>query len=64
MEIELTLENLKTIKLWHYFLFKDNKDNRESTREDNQTITKINALVITAREERDHDIRLFGRRGK
>ncbi len=55
MEIELTLENLKTIKLWHYFLFKDNKDNRESTREDNQTITKINALVITAREERDHD---------
>tara|TARA_Y100000310_G_C20207452_1_gene589736 strand:- start:223 stop:408 length:186 start_codon:yes stop_codon:yes gene_type:complete len=55
LEIELTLENLKTIKLWHYFLFKDNKDNRESTREDNQTITKINALVITAREERDHD---------
>jgi len=52
LEIELTLENLKTIKLWHYFLF---KDNRESTRGDNQTITKINALVITAREERDHD---------
>ena len=55
--IELTLENLKVIKLWYYLAQKD----REETRGDNQTITKINAFAIAAREERDHDIRLFGR---
>ena len=55
--IELTLENLKVIKLWYYLAQKD----REETRGDNETITKINALAITAREERDHDLRLFGR---
>ena len=55
--IELTLENLKVIKLWYYLAQKD----REETRGDNETITKINSLAITAREERDHDIRLFGR---
>ena len=58
--IELTLENLKVIKLWYYLAQKD----REETRGDNETITKINALAIAAREERDHDIRLFGRSGK
>ena len=55
--IELTLENLKIIKLWYHLIQKD----REETRADNQTITKINALAIAAREERDHDLRLFGR---
>ena len=55
--IELTLENLKVIKLWYYLAQKD----REETRADNQTITKINALAIAAREERDRDQRLFGR---
>ena len=55
--VELTLENLKVIKLWYYLAQKD----REETRGDNETITKINAFAIAAREERDHDIRLFGR---
>ena len=56
--IELTLENLKVIKLWYYLVQKD----REETRADNETITKINAMAITAREERDHDLRVFGRK--
>ena len=55
--VELTLENLKVIKLWQYLAQKD----RELTRADNETITKINAMAITAREERDHDLKLFGR---
>ena len=55
--VELTLENLKVIKLWQYLAQKD----RELTRADNETITKINAMAITAREERDHDLRVFRR---
>ena len=55
--IELTLENLKVIKLWYYLTQKG----REETRADNETITKINAMAITAREERDHDLRVFRR---
>ena len=55
--VELTLENLKVIKLWQYLVQKD----RELTRADNETITKINAMAIAAREERDHDLRVFGR---
>ena len=55
--IELTLENLKVIKLWYYLIEKG----REETRADNETITKINAMAIAAREERDHDLRVFGR---
>ena len=55
--IELTLENLKVIKLWYHLAQKD----REVTRADNETITKINAMAITAREEREHDLRLFRR---
>ena len=45
--IELTLQNLKVIKLWYYLAQKD----REETRPDNETITKINALAIAAREQ-------------
>ena len=55
--IELTLENLKVIKLWYYLVQKD----REATRADNETITKIKAMAITAQEEKNHDLRLFGR---
>ena len=55
--IELTLENLKVIKLWQYLVQKD----RELTRADNETITKINAMAIAAREEREHELRVFGR---
>ena len=47
MEIELTLENLKTIKLWHFLVMKD----REATLEDNQTITKIKAFTIAKKEQ-------------
>ena len=45
--VELTLRNLKTIKLWKLLLPKD----RELTREDYDTITKIDALAIAAREQ-------------
>ena len=55
--IELTLENLKVIKLWYYLEQKD----REVTRVDNETITKIKAMAIAAQEEREHDRRVFGR---
>ena len=55
--VELTLENLKVIKLWFYLVEKD----REATRADNQTITKIKAMAITAQEQREHDLRLFRR---
>ena len=57
LTIELTLENLKTIKLWHYLVFKDTKE-KELTRADIQTITKINALTITAREQIEYQRRL------
>ena len=55
--IELTLENLKVIKLWYHLAQKD----REVTRADNETITKIKAMAITAQEERNVDLRLFRR---
>ena len=55
--IELTLENLKVIKLWYHLAQKD----REVTRVDNETITKIKAMAIAAQEEREHDRRVFGR---
>ena len=54
--IELTLENLKVIKLWYYLVQKD----REATRADNETITKIKAMAIAAKE-RNADLRLFRR---
>jgi hypothetical protein len=49
LTVELTLRNLKTIKLWKYLLPKD----RELTREDYETITKIDALIIAAREHEE-----------
>ena len=55
--VELTLENLKVIKLWYYLVQKD----REATRADNETITKIKALATSAQEERNADLKLFGR---
>ena len=55
--VELTLENLKVIKLWYYLVQKD----REATRADNETITKIKAMAIGAQEQREHELRLFGR---
>jgi len=47
--VELTLRNLKTIKLWKLLLTKD----RELTREDYEAITKIDALIIAAREHEE-----------
>ena len=55
--VELTLENLKVIKLWYFLAQKD----REATRADNETITKIKAMAIGAQEERNSDLRLFRR---
>ena len=54
--IELTLENLKVIKLWYHLAQKD----REVTRADNETITKIKAMAIAAKE-RNADLRMFRR---
>ena len=49
LTVELTLQNLKTIKLWKLLLPKD----RELTREDYEAITKIDALIIAAREHEE-----------
>ena len=55
--IELTLENLKVIKLCYHLTQKG----REETRADNETITKIKAMAISAQEERNADLRMFRR---
>ena len=55
--VELTLENLKVIKLWYHLIQKD----REETRADHETITKIKAMAIGAQEERNHELKLFVR---
>ena len=47
--VELTLRNLKTIKLWKLLLPKD----RELTREDYEAITKNDAHIIAAREHEE-----------
>ena len=60
MDIELTIENLQTIKMWHKLLFKDS----EETQRDIEVLTKISAMLIT---ERDHELvlkRRFRRYGK
>ena len=49
MYLELTLENLKAIKLWHMIAM----EHKQLTREDNEAKTKIDALAIAAREERE-----------
>ena len=49
LTVELSLRNLKTIKLWKLLLPKD----RELTREDYEAITKIDALIIAAREHEE-----------
>ena len=56
-EIEITLENLQTIRLWHRLLFK----NREETEKDIEVLTKITALIIS---ERDRDREFKKRLGK
>jgi|TARA_B100001079_G_C16115066_1_gene384509 hypothetical protein len=60
LDIELTIENLQTIKMWHKLLFKDS----EETQRDIEVLTKISAMLIT---ERDHELALkrrFRRYGK
>ena len=54
LTVELTLQNLKTIKLWKFLLAKD----RELTRADYEAITKIDALAIAAREQLELQRRL------
>ena len=54
LTVELTLQNLKTIKLWKFLLPKD----RELTRQDYEVIAKINALAIAAREQMEMQRRL------
>ena len=54
--LELTLENLKTIKLWHDLLFK----NKEETIVDKETAIKIYALLIDTREYQSQQDKLRG----
>ena len=54
LTVELTLQNLKTIKLWKFLLPKD----RELTRQDYEVIAKIDALAIAAREQMEMQRRL------
>ena len=54
LTVELTLQNLKTIKLWKFLLPKD----RELTRQDYEAIAKIDALAIAAREQMEMQRRL------
>ena len=54
--LELTLENLKTIKLWHDLLFK----NKEETIEDQETAIKIYALLIDTREYQSQQDKVRG----
>jgi hypothetical protein len=54
LTVELTLQNLKTIKLWKFLLPKD----RELTRQDYEAIAKIDALAIAAREQIEMQRRL------
>ena len=54
--LELTLENLKTIKLWHDLLFK----NKEETIVDKETAIKISALLIDTREYQHQQDKLRG----
>ena len=67
--IELTLENLKVIKLWYHLIQKDRfckacglevERDREETRADHETITKIKAMAIAAKE-RNAALKLFRR---
>ena len=51
MDIELTIENLQTIKMWHKLLFKDSQE----TQRDIEVMTKISAMLIT---ERDYELAL------
>ena len=55
MEIELTLENLKVIKLWHFLAMKG----REATLGDNMTITKIKAFTIAKKEQEEKRKRFY-----
>ena len=50
-DIELTLENFQTIKLWHELLFKD----KEQTQRDIEVMTKISAIIIS---EKDRELEL------
>ena len=54
LTVELTLRNLKTIKLWRLLLPKD----RELTQKDYEAIAKIDALAIAAREQMEMQRRL------
>ena len=54
LTVELTLQNLKTIKLWKFLLPKD----RELTQQDYEVIAKIDALAIAAREQIEMQRRL------
>ena len=59
-DIELTLENFQTIKLWHELLFKD----KEQTQRDIEVMTKISAIIISEKDRGMELKRRFRRYGR
>tara|TARA_B100000953_G_C17776980_1_gene344240 strand:+ start:127 stop:324 length:198 start_codon:yes stop_codon:yes gene_type:complete len=59
-DIELTLENFQTIKLWHELLFKD----KEQTQRDIEVMTKISAIIISEKDREMELKRRFRRYGR
>ena len=59
-DIELTLENFQTIKLWHELLFKD----KEQTQRDIEVMTKISAIIISEKDRELESKKRFRRYGR
>ena len=59
-DIELTLENLQTLKLWHEILFKG----KEETQRDIEVMTKISAFIISERDRMRELKKRYSRYGR
>ena len=60
MNVELTVENLRRIKLWHQQLFKD----KEQEENDIEVLTKISAIIISRRDSELEWKRWFRKYGR
>ena len=59
-DIELTLENLQTLKLWHEILFKG----KEETQRDIEVMAKISAFIISERDRTRELKKRYSRYGR